>query len=87
MSTQRPKLVALERDFAPRIVGDQIVGCGFDGKSVEVDEVRGGSGLFFGRGILVVVLVNGEYQLISSVKGREVQEAHGILSALGRFGT
>jgi len=66
------KLVALERDFmAPRIVGDQIVGCGFDGKSVEVDakseEVLDYS--FLEEELLVVVLVNGEYQLISSVKG------------------
>lgn len=66
------KLVVLGRDFmAPRIVGGQIVYCGFDGKSVQVDaeaeEVMDYS--FLEEELLVVVLVNGEYRLISSVAG------------------
>lgn len=66
------KMVALERDFmAPRLVGDRIVCCGFDGKSVELDaeaeEVIDYS--FLDEELLLVVLVNGEYRLISSVNG------------------
>jgi len=66
------QLVALEHDFmAPRMMNGQIVYCGFDGKSVEVDvdaeEVMDYS--FLEDELLVVVLVNGEYQLISSTSG------------------
>ena len=66
------KMVRLDRDFmAPRIVDGQIVYCGFDGKSIEVDaeveEVMDYS--FLEEELLMVVLVNGEYRLISSVNG------------------
>ena len=82
-------MVALERDFmAPRIVGDQIVGCGFDGKSVEVDakseEVLDYS---FGRGIACGRL--GQWRVSTHFLGQrcreEVQEAHGICRHWGRF--
>ena len=66
------QLVALDHDFmAPRVMNGQIVYCGFDGKSVEMDadaeEVMDYS--FLEDEMLVVVRVNGEYQLISSTDG------------------